>query len=362
MNILEYCDDLAERCLKSCGIAFQMGSRVLAKDLGKAKNYDHDSPSGKYEEKDEYFNRANLAGYPFLTKNLTCLSKNYYWKMFNQITHFEKSQGVPLNKGMVCANWGVSDLAEGDVDGGIAHLLWAGYEDRGWSKTSYAHNIFKSQLYTQFAEGSQRGGKSQFGGQAPHIMLEDAITEFNKLFGTSWTKDDVFKSLSDNDEHRAILEGALWTLARNLPIYKEENPKIFDQDRHNIYTKLRLFNGLVDLCRFVELKMRHYEKPPQGVRTLGNLINHVFGKESWFSSDVRPNYAEPQTAQDFNNVIKGILQLKPPAKYVLLLWITRNYSVHICNVEAPDFFDNLGDIFQSIMGCYFFYQRLRGII
>jgi hypothetical protein len=118
----------------------------------------------------------------------------------------------------------------------------------------------------------------------------------------------------------------------------------------------------VDLCRFVELRMRHYEKPPKDVRTLGNLMNYIFGKETWFSNDVKPNYAEPQSPSDFDGAIKKLLQLKPPAKYVLLLWITRNYSVHICDVEAPAFFDNLDEVFRSIVECYLFYLRQKAIL
>lgn len=359
MDILQYSDSVAEQCLKNCGVAFQMGRDMLAEDLKTARKYDHDSPVGNYGEKNEYFDRTNFIGYPFLTKNLTGLSKDYYWQIFNQIIAFEKSQNMALNKGMVCANWGISDLAEGDIDGGIAHLLWAGYEDRGWSKASYARDIFNSPLYKQFAEGSHRGGKSQFGGQAPYILLEDAIQEYNKLFGTHWARDDIFKSLTDNDEHRSIFDGALWTLIRNLLIYKEENPIIFKKDNHNIYTRLRLFNGLIDLCRFIELRMRYHEKPPPKVRTLGNLICYIFGKEAWFGKEVKPTYSEPQTALEFNNLVKQILKLKPPAKYVLLLWTTRNYSVHVCDADIPDFFENIEEIFRSILGSFLLYLILK---
>ena len=355
-------DPLAEQCTRAYGRAVKIGMTILVNDLKIANPYNHNSPTGKYEDKNVYFNRANIVGYPFLAKNLTCLSKDYYWKMLNAITHFEKSQKIPLNKGMVCANFGVSELAEGDIDGGIAHLLWAGYEDRGWTKISYVHNIFQSPLYTQFAEGKQRNGTSQFGGPAPHVMLERAISDFNTTFKTSLTKDDVFHELANNDEHRAILEGALWTLARNLPILDEETAKIFQSKKHNIYTRLRLFNGLVDLCRFIELRMRYHEKPPKKVRTLGQLIQYIFSNETWFKKEVEPNYKKPQTAQEFNDFLKVTLQLSVPANDVLLLWVTRNYSVHICDVETPYFFDNFDKVFQSIVGSYLFYLRFRKIL
>ena len=356
---------LAEQCLEAYSKAIKIGMKTLLSDLKNAKAYNHDSPSGKYGDKNTYFNRANIVGYPFLARNLTCLSKDYYWQMFNAITSFEKRKKTSLNKGMVCANFGVSDLAEGHIDGGIAHLLWASHEDRGWRKTSDVHNIFQSPLYTQFAQGEKRNGTSQFGGPAPHIMLERAIHSFNKIFKTSLSKEDIFRELANDDDHRAMLEGALWILARNLPIFHEEAEKIFlsrKQKKHNIYTRIRLFNGLIDLCRFVELRMRHYEKPPKNVRTLGNLIHYTFDNETWFRKEVKPRYRRPKRGQEFDDFVKKTLRLKAPISNVLFLWVTRNYFVHIGDVETPYFFENLDKVFQSIVGCYLFYLRLRSIL
>jgi hypothetical protein len=230
------------------------------------------------------------------------------------------------------------------------------------AKITYITDIFDSPLYKQFAEGSKRGGKSQFGWQAPYVLLDHAIEDYNNFNGTKWTRQNIFGSVADNDEHRSILDGALWSLVRNIPIYKEENPVIFQKDNHNIYTKLRLFNGLVDLCRFIELRIRHHEKPPKEVKTLGNLMYYVFEKETWFQKEIKPENKMPETALEFNNAIKKILLLKPPSKYVLLLWITRNYSVHVCDAEAPDFFDNIEAIFESIIGSFLFYLEYRKLL
>ena len=127
MNVSGPSNPLAKKCMEEYLKAVDLGAKTLADDLKNADPYNHDSPEAKYEDKNTYFNRANIVGYPFLARGLTGCSKGYYWKMFNIITDFEKSASIPLNKGMVCGNWGVSDLAEGDIDGGIAHLLWAGY-------------------------------------------------------------------------------------------------------------------------------------------------------------------------------------------------------------------------------------------
>ena len=355
--------EMANRCLEGFHKAREIGNYLLNQDLRNAKPYNHEKPVGDYADKNLYFNRANVVGYPFLIKGITGLSKIYYWELLAQIKSFEKSNDK-LNKGMVCANLGVSDLAEGDIDGGIAHLLWAGYEDRAWLNVSYAYDIFNANLYTQFAKGEQRGGLSQFGGLAPHTILENAINEYNNACSAKLKKEDIFKELRSSDEHRAILEGALWTIARNLPILAEETGAIFPQGKHNIYTMLRLFNGLVDLCRFIELRMRYHEKPPKDVKMLGNLLNHIFANKSlsWFDKDVKKNLKHPETGQKFDDFVKQGLTLGFPAREILMLWGTRNYSVHVCDPEAPYLFGNFEQVLHAILGAYIFYLQFKGIV
>jgi hypothetical protein len=340
-----------------------IGNTALNEDLGIAKPYNHEKPAEAYGEKNTYFNRANFVGMPLLNVGMTGISKIYYWQLLNQITSFEKSN-FKVNKGMVSANLGVSDLAEGDIDGGIAHLLWAGYEDRAWIKGSYACDAFQMKLYTQFANGGTRGGSSQFGGPAPHILLENAVQAYNTLATTKFTRDNIFEELKDSDEHRAILEGALWTIARNLPILEEEYRTIFDKKQNNIYTRLRLFNGLVDLCRFIELRIRHYENPPKEVKMLGQLFNHTFGKKglTWFEEDVLKNIDSPQTGVEFDDFLKKCHGIVFPASSILQLWGTRNYSVHVCDPETPYLFRNFSRVFNDIVAAYVFYLQNKGAI
>ena len=103
--------------------------------------------------------------------------------------------------------------------------------------------------------------------------------------------------------------------------------------------------------------MRYHEKPPKKVRTLGQLIRYIFNNESWFKKEVERNYKKPQTAQEFDGFVKATIQLRAPANNVLLLWVTRNYSIHISDVETPYFFDNFVEVFQSIVGFYLFYPE-----
>ena len=356
-------EERAKQFLAMYGEMQAIGNSVLAEDLGKAKPYNHEKPDGLYDQKNAYFNRANAVAMPSLNVGMTGVSKIYYWKLLSGIKEFEKSN-FKVNKGMVSANLGVSDLAEGDIDGGIAHLLWAGYEDRAWIKGSYAYDAFQMGLYKQFANGETRGGLSQFGGPAPHVMLETAVQAFNSIASTKFTKDYIFDELKDSDEHRAILEGSLWTMARNLPILNEEYATIFDKKQNNIYTRLRLFNGLVDLCRFIEMRIRHYEKPPKDVSMLGRLMKHTFGKKGivWFDKEVLRNIELPQTGKEFDDFLIKCHGLSFPAASILQLWGTRNYSVHVCDPDTPYLFSNFNKVFNDIVAAYVFYLQYKGVI
>jgi hypothetical protein len=353
---------LASDAVNAYNKILQLGLLELEIDLQNAKPYDHDHPKGKYDDKNLYFNRANSLGISLLRQNATGFSKMFYWNMLNVINNHEKNANKPLNKGMVCGNLGVSALAEGDVDGGIAYLAWAMYEDRAWIKGNPENNIFASPLYVQFAKGTNRGGISQFGRLAPWIMLEKALEKYNSIHQEKVDVSSIFKELEDSPEHRALFEGAIWTIHRNLCLLREENDRGIYKNDNNIYTRLRLFDGIVNLCRFIELRMRTHEKVPKRVKTLGNLIHYIFGKETWFSKEVEPNYTEPQTAKDFNDFIKVALKLKPPASNILLLWVTRNYSVHICDPNAPFFFKNIEQIFDEMVAVYVYYLRFRKLI
>lgn len=339
--------------------ALSLGAIDMQQDMKVAEPYDHDKPKGVYEKKDEYFNRANNLGMPLLERSITGISKMYYWQMLNEINKYEKEQSKPLNKGMVCGNLGVSALAEGDIDGGIAYLLWAAHEDRGWSADPMK-NILAGPLYTQFAEGTTRKGKSQFGGQAPWIMMKKAIEEYNAEFKDNVGINDVFKELEGSLEHRALLEGSIWIIHRNLALLREENERGIYSNKNNIYTKLRLFDGIVSLCRFVELRMRYHETTNG---TLGNLLRAIFKKETWFKKEVQSRNKSPQKPKHFDNLVKEALErCNRPEKNVLILWTLRNYATHVCDPDAPFFFGNLENIFNEVVITYIYYLKFKKLI
>ena len=336
--------------------AVRLGLTDLQQDMERAEPYDHDRPRGEYDRKNVYFNRANFIGVPFLEGGITGISKMYYWEMLNTINEHERKNNKPLNKGMVCGNLGVSALAEGDFDAGIAYLLWAGHEDRGWSGDP-AKSIFANPLYTQFAEGTHRQGKSQFGGPAPWIMLKTMIDKYNSEFKHNVDIKEVFKEIEGSPEHRALLEGSLWVIHRNLELLKEEKERGIYSDKNNIYTRLRLFDGIIGVCRFVELRMRYYESISG---TLGVLLEGIFGEETWFKNDVSRRNKSPQTPDEFDNLLKEALQsCNRPGKNVLIFWTLRNYATHVCDPNTPFFFKNFEDLFYEVVATYIYYLKYK---
>ena len=339
-------------CLTPYEVLLRVGINWLQEDLQKSEPYIHDKPKGDYAEKNEYFNRANVIGFPLLKLGITGLSKMYYWHLLNQINEFEKISIKSFNKGMVCANLGVSSLAEGDFDGGIAYLLWAGQEDRGWSGDAI-QNVFSNPLYGQFADGTHRNGKSQFGSLAPWKMIRQTIKKFNTDFYSNLTLEQVFKEMESSPEHRSLFEGSIWVIHRNLKLLREENERSIYTSKNNLYTRLRLYDGFISLCRFIELRMRYYNNISG---PLGKLLEHSFKKEKWFKREVQPYKKECKNSYEFNRKISDILNnYTRPSKNILLLWVLRNYATHLCDPETPNFFMQIENIFDEVIIAYFFY-------
>lgn len=363
---------LASDALSAYNKILSAGFLELEMELPNAPSYNHDSPQGNYDDKNRYFNRANNLGMPLLRQNATGFSKMYYWHMLNAINEHEKQTTKDLNKGMVCGNLGVSALAEGDVDGGIAYLAWAMREDRGWIKGKPENSIYASPLYAQFAEATARGGISQFGGIAPWVMLKSALSKYGKSYKDIVDSKIVFKELEDSPEHRALFEGAIWTIHRNLCLLREENTRPIYKNENNVFTRLRLFDGMVTLCRFVELRMKLHESRLKILNkrdlkealsgTLGRLLFKIFGN-NWHIAVTKkiPKFESPKA---FNQFLTSVLKKKKNSheRSLLLLLVIRNYSAHICNPDVPFFFNNIELIFDEIIGAYVHYLRFRKIV
>lgn len=221
--------------------------------------------------------------------------------------------------------------------------------------------------------GTKRKGKSQFGGTAPWIMFQTAIKNYNVNYKKKVDISAIFKELEDSPEHRALLEGSLWLIHRNLCLLREENERGIYHNGNNIFTKLRLFDGIMSLCRFIELRMRHHESilkilPPDTLKKvlgkpLGSLLKAIFCGENWYQTGFKNKIKKPQTPKSFDNFIKK--EMTRPyshARNFLLLLVIRNYSAHICNPDTPFFFKHFEEIFNDIVAAYIYYLIFRKII
>ena len=106
--------------------------------------------------------------------------------------------------------------------------------------------------------------------------------------------------------------------------------------------------------------MRHYEQT-RGM--LSELLQTIFGKETWFKKDVHPKNKSPQRPEDFDGLMKECLEkVNRPGKNVRILWTLRNYATHICDPEAPFFFENFENAFDEIVITYIDYLKFKKLI
>ncbi|MFX1473970.1 MAG: hypothetical protein ACFFCO_00630 [Promethearchaeota archaeon] len=338
------------------------GIRLLQTGMERANPYDYDNPS-PWPEKNRYVIPANRIGNQLIDIKLTGPAKLYYWKLLKEIARFTEERNTPLNRGLVCGKLCETSILEGDIDGGIAYMLWATRENRGRTKDFNSDEIttwLLSKTYRRFAAGEGYNGRSPFGTPAPHIMLKAAINEYNKRTGTKFTLDQILNEASQTREYRALLEGSLWTIHRNLAILKyEQDFKIFPSRKYNLYTKLRVLDGFLNLCRFIEYAIKSREKLTVKGRepTMGELIHHITKQKHWVRSSIKgKNNRQPQNAQKFNTTLQTLLneETNPYQNYLILLTI-RNYIAHVCDPEIPIFFNNLGNLFNRLIWAYLQY-------
>src|SRR4051812_5669196 len=110
------------------GTGIEKGLALLQEDLESHDPYD---PINKpYSEKNVYFDRTNQHGGWLLTSGIYWAADIYYRRMLDKIPEYEKSTTKYFNKGIVYANLGITQIAQGKFDAGIAHLLTAEWEDR----------------------------------------------------------------------------------------------------------------------------------------------------------------------------------------------------------------------------------------
>ena len=123
----------------------QVGLSFLREDFPNNPSADE---CNEYEEKNWYFNRANEVGIRLIDSRNYWEAERYFAAMLQGIGRYEKLSGKRFNKGIVYANLGISQIANGKIDIGIANLLTAEEEDRDITKGDF--DVLTSSLWIPF--------------------------------------------------------------------------------------------------------------------------------------------------------------------------------------------------------------------
>jgi len=314
------------------------GVNLLRAGMKKARKFDPNNPFPKYKEKNEYFNDANnICQFSLWKLRLYDLCERYYIILLREIRRYETKNNTNFNKGMVYANLGVCQVAQGKIDEGFANILKAHMEDEPYHKTDPSKSIFNLKLYSQFED-----------------IVKDYLLQHSKLYQTE-EQTTVDKSFLDNLV--SSLDTDSHVLLISLVLKVQRNLKVLG-DKDNRFTRLQVFLFLQDLCLSVEnaLKTRN-----NLTGTLKSLLDSLFSRTSnrpraW-KSDFDNNYilTRSDNVSQFENNLKSILSIgNSKAKRLLICCAVRNFSSHNLDVSNDYIFNNIELIFDNILSSMFF--------
>lgn len=329
-------------------LILRTGVAFLQEDIRKAKEFDLENPDCK--EKDVYFNRANyVCMFSLWQLGLYNLCEGYYAQLLGEIQKYERGDNHKIfNKGMVYANLGVSQIAQGKIDEGFANILKAQMEDEPCHKTNPSQSIFRNPLYTQFEDGKE--------GQEG---IKDYILKHSRLYQTeeSKTVDKVFLgnliSSLDTDSHILFIS-SVEKIRRNLIILA---------DKDNQFTRLQIFLCLQGLCLAIEnsLKMKN-----KSTGTLRELLDVLFSRASgrdrlWKPIfDANYGYATSDDASQLQTNLQGIFKgADNKARRLLVCCAFRNFSAHNLDVGNDCVFGKMKDdtILDNIISSILFLRE-----
>ncbi len=319
------------------------GLQVLSAGLTQ---YPEFNSGGKYDEKNNYFATANNLGLGFLqTPGLQWIAEMYFQEMLNAILSYEAQSGKKVNKGMVYANLGISQIRNGRLDDGIANLFTAEYEDRQLNGLEN-WEISDTTLWWQF-EFLVASFISSFVG-------DDILSEFC-IDRNFWER--LLKELDQQD--RIFLDGTILALHKNWEVFQEAETRGIEQ---NIYTLGRLHTGLRDLCLSVESLLRH----KQGINGPCNLDalldNALKNKGTGFS---RERKGKP-SIKDLKEFLASLDQVvrevdDPHLRRIYCLQIYRNFTVHRFEMTEKAFFERYRNILKDVFGAILYLKSVGAI-
>lgn len=213
------------------------GVGLVVEDMKKAPRFDPDNPP-EYDKKNEYFNNANnVCQVSLLKLRLYDLCEGYYATLLREIRKYETNNDTNFNKGMVYANLGVSQAAQGKIDEGFSNILKAHMEDEPYHRTDSSRSIFNLELYSQFEDGVEgREGTKDYILKHSQLYQTEVAKTIDKAFLTK-----LIASL-DTDSHLLFIS-VVEKIRRNLEILK---------DKDNRFTRLQMFLCLQHLCLAIE--------------------------------------------------------------------------------------------------------------
>jgi hypothetical protein len=311
----------------------------LTEDMKKAPKFDPNNPPA-YDKKNEYFDEANnICQFSLWQLRLYDLSEKYYAMLLANIREYETENTTNFNKGMVYANLGVSQVAQGKTDEGFANILKAHIEDEPYHKTDPSKSVFNLKLYSQFEEG-----------------IEDYALEHCQLYQTEETKtiDKAFlKGLvsSLDTDSRILFVSLIEKIRRNFIVF---------DDKDNRFTRLQIFLCLQDLCLSVEnaLKTKN-NRTGMMKELLDGLFSAASGKPRAWKPILDANYGftTSHSETEFETNIKEIFKLTDSkAKRLLVCCAVRNFSSHNLDVGNNWVFQktNIVSIFDNILSSLLF--------
>ena len=314
--------------------------------MKKARKFDPNNPFPNYDEKNEYFNDANnICQYSLWKLGLYDICERYYAILLREIREYEKNQNTNFNKGMVYANLGVSQVAQGKIDEGFANILKANMEDEPYHSTDPTKSIFKSPLYTQFEE-----------------RTKDFVLKHSQSYQREESKtidkgflDGLLSSL-DTDSH-VLFVSVVEKIRRNFEV-------LIDKD--NRFTRLQIFLCLQDLCLSIENALKTKNNLTGTLKALlDSLFSNTSGRQRlpWkpvFDSNYR--FTSSNNSTQFENNLRMIFAIGDnKARRLLICCAVRNFSSHNLNVGNNYVFNNIELIFDNILSSIFFLRDSRCI-
>lgn len=328
----------------------QEGMNLLQENMESYPSFD---PTRPYEEKNAYFMELAQRGEEiFFQRELHWFAEIYFKTLLDEILNYEETHDKHFNKGMVYANLGISQMALGKVDAGIAHILAADEEDRPFVQDP--HGILNTRLWRQFERQIITDYLIDFN--------QDANVRLNFQIDNSFLE-DFLTSMDLQD--RLFFEGTIWALRDNM----RQNQLV-----PNAYTRGRLFSGVKDMCLLTEAMLRRHQVLAGVIQEddrvmLGQLLTNALSNQNIGYPQAGLNTGA-NNSRDFVNNLENIFtnSNSPEILKIYCLWLVRNFTGHhfdlsetIVSQNGNSFFDMYERALKNIVSALLYLRNINAI-